>query len=611
MSLSIPFPQISISALTLCLLATARRASAAYNFAAQPLQAGVVNSFEIVGNSYANKVYIVDKTENNPEHINGHPAWAAEWSVSTKQTRTMDVITNSFCAGGTVLGNGTWLNVGGNQAVTYGGVAAKNQNGGPPYDDPDGRQSIRLLDPCDDGDCNWVLAEPMTTLRWYPTLETLEDGSAIIIGGCQWGGYVNDASQDNPTYEFYPSRGAPIISPILQNTLPANLYPLTWLLPSGNLFLQSNWKTILLDYKNNQETPLDDVPDAVRVYPASGGSAMLTMTAANNYTATIMFCGGSNITSAQWTENWDIPNYPASSSCVQISPDLSPKYEEIDPLPEGRTMGNLILLPDGRVFCLNGARTGTAGYGNTTYTIGQSYADQPILSPIIYDPSAPAGQRWSRDGLNSSTIPRSVFVSGSNPNSDVNTTAPYPTEYRIELFYPSYYNEHRPEPQGLPNRLTYGGPFFNISLTTDDLFGNVNNIEAAKVIVMRTGFSTHTMNMGMRAVQLENSYVGNQDGSGVLQVSQLPPNPAIMPPGPALLFVVVNGIPSIGVQVMVGSGSIEPQSISSNQALPQSTILQPPQAEPKTSSGTSVVLETFAGQWPRMAGLAAAVLLLF
>ncbi len=43
--------------------------------------------------------------------------------------------------GGNVLGNGTWLNVGGNQGVTYGGLAAQSQDGGGPYDDPDGRNS--------------------------------------------------------------------------------------------------------------------------------------------------------------------------------------------------------------------------------------------------------------------------------------------------------------------------------------------------------------------------------------------------------------------------------------------------------------------------------------
>ncbi|KAG1847941.1 glyoxal oxidase [Suillus tomentosus] len=628
-------PKQTISELVLYLLCAAGYVRAARNASGQPKQAIKLNAFELVGNSIGSgqqvflgtedKVYIVDKTENNPTQINGHPAWAAEWSASSKQTRPMDVITNTFCAGGSVLGNGTWLNVGGNQAVTYGGDAATSQLGGAPYDDPDGGQSIRMLNPCDDGNCDWFLTAPMTTRRWYPTLETLQDGSVIIAGGCMYGGYVNDAAQNNPTYEFFPSRGQPVLSPILQTTLPINLYPLLWLLPSGKLFVQSGWKTVLLDMDQNVETPLQDMPDAVRVYPASAGSTMLPLTPDNNYTASIMFCGGSNISTEQWTQNWDIPHWPASSSCVQITPDQSPNYVELDALPEGRTMGNLILLPDGRVLCLNGAKTGTAGYGNTTFTIGQSYADQPLLTPLVYDPKAPATERWSLDGFSSSIIPRmyhssatllpdgSVFVAGSNPNSDMNITAPYPTEYRIERFYPSYYNQRRPEPQGLPNQLSYGGFYFNISLTLADLFGNVDNVQTAKVIIMRTGFSTHTMNMGMRSVQLQSSFTGNSDGSAVVHVNQLPPNAAIMPPGPALLFVVVNDVPSIGIQVMCGSGKIEEQSMMPVQNLPASNINSQQAGGQKQISGTSFLVHS-ARNWlvfmMKYVGAVSAILLL-
>lgn len=88
----------------------------------------------------------------------------------------------------------------------------------------------------------------------------------------------------------------------------------------------------------------------------------------------------------------------------------------------------------------------------------------------------------------------SVFVSGSNPNSDINMTTTYPTEYRIEQFYPSYYNQRRPEIQNPPSQLGYGGPYFEISLSVADLFGNkTTNIQTAKVVVLRSGFSTHTM----------------------------------------------------------------------------------------------------------------------
>jgi hypothetical protein len=40
--------------------------------------------------------------------------------------------------GGNVLGNGTWVNVGGNQGVTYAGIP---EGDGGVYDDADGRRS--------------------------------------------------------------------------------------------------------------------------------------------------------------------------------------------------------------------------------------------------------------------------------------------------------------------------------------------------------------------------------------------------------------------------------------------------------------------------------------
>ena len=201
-------------------------------------------------------------------------------------------------------------------------------------------------------------------------------------------------------------------SNILSTTLPVNLYPLTWLLPSGKIFLQSNWKTALLDYKTKKETPLDDMLDAVRVYPASGGSTMLPLTPDNNYTATLLFCGGQDLQSDQWTTDWNIAVHNASDSCVRITPDESASYVEDDPLPEGRTMGNLILLPNGQIFMLNGAQTGTAGYGPQDWTINESYADNSLTMPAIYDPSAEKGKRWTRDGLSESTVPR-MYHSGA------------------------------------------------------------------------------------------------------------------------------------------------------------------------------------------------------
>ncbi|PPQ72942.1 hypothetical protein CVT24_000185 [Panaeolus cyanescens] len=539
----------------------------------QPLKQGNVGGFELIGKSLVSaqqlfvgtpdKVFFVDKVENNPQKIKGHPAWASEWALGANTQRPMDAITNTFCAGGSVLGNGTWLNVGGNQAVTYGGLQAPSQFGGGPYNNPDGRQS-----------------------------ETLPDGTIIILGGCRFGGYVNSAFQDNPTYEFFPPKGGPITSPILQSTLPANLYPLTWLLPSGQLLIQSNWKTVKFDYKNNVETPLDDIPDAVRVYPASAGTIMLPLTPANNYTATLLFCGGSNVQPKQWTSSsFNPPIYPASSSCVRLTPDLSSSYVKEVNLPEPRSMANFIALPNGKILNINGARLGTAGYGNDSWAIGHSYADNPVLKPAIYDPEAEDGERWSSDGLQASGIPRmyhssatllpdgSVMISGSNPNPDVilDDGFKYPTEYRTEIFYPSYFNERRPQPKGLLSQYSYGGASFDVTLDSDDLFDNLDNVQNAKVIIIRTGFSTHAMNMGQRFLQLNSTYTAfKQNSTAILHVSQLPPNAAIIAPGPAFIFVVVNGIPSIGQMVMLGSGKLGRQALLDVAELPASSMVSAP-----------------------------------
>ena len=93
--------------------------------------------------------------------------------------------------------------------------------------------------------------------------------------------------------------------------------------------------------------------------------------------------------------------------------------------------------------------------------------------------------------------------------------------------------------------------------------------------------------MGQRYLELETSHTGNEDGTGILHVSQLPPNPAIFPPGPVLVYVVVNGVPSIGQSVMVGSGKIEDQKTLTVEKLPESQIVQAQSSPSGTGNSNS------------------------
>ncbi|KAK4686430.1 hypothetical protein P7C73_g3698, partial [Tremellales sp. Uapishka_1] len=542
-----------------------------------------------------------------------HPAWAVEYDVNNNTYRTMDVYSNTFCAGGAVLGNGTWIVFGGNQPVTTGGVATTY---GAAYDDNDGGTAIRLLNPCEDESCEWIQGTvdysttddtggwlQMTGRRWYPMVEGLPDGSVIIIGGDKNGGYVNTAAQDNPTYEFWPPKGdgEAVGLSFLSDTLPVNLYALTWLMPSGKLFMQASRSTILYDYNTLETTNLPDMPYATRVYPASAATAMLPLTPANNYTATLLFCGGSNTT--QWgndgSPGYNVTAVPADNTCVRISPDdASPQYEDDDYMLEGRSMGQFVMLPDGTFWMGNGVAMGTAGYGNDGYSIGQSYGQAPLYIPAIYNPSAPAGTRWNRTGLSATPRERmyhstallmadgSVFISGSNPNADF-TTAQWGSKTSTERWYPWWYQATRPVYSGLPSNISYGGNYFD--LTIDNL-NDETIVKTAKVVLIRGGWNTHALGMMQKYLELSSSYSIDQNTNiTTLHVSQLPgtPGPTLFQPGPAMMFLVVDGIPSIGEFVMVGSGQIGTQPTATNTNLPSSTVLAVVTSTSTTASPTA------------------------
>jgi len=82
----------------------------------------------------------------------------------------------------------------------------------------------------------------------------------------------------------------------------------------------------------------------------------------------------------------------------------------------------------------------------------------------------------------------SLLVSGSNPNKDV-TTVQWGTSYVVERWYPKWYNEARPTiTNTFPTSLSYGGDAWTLTYTPLDKSADPAK---AKVVVIRSGFSTH------------------------------------------------------------------------------------------------------------------------
>ncbi|KAG6816168.1 hypothetical protein H0H87_008092 [Tephrocybe sp. NHM501043] len=579
------------------------------------------------------KIYILDKAEGNTATVAGHSAWASVWDIATKQATAMDVRSNTFCSSGMHLPNGSYVTFGGNSAVGRGGNAGSAGNWDAEYQDFDGSTAIRVLNPCTSADtfasakCQWfddatVLA--MQKKRWYSTAEALADGTIVLIGGFVGGGYINRNTPDTTpvpeaaenSYEFYPANGRPATSlNFLYKTGGLNAYAHSFLLNSGKMLVQANVSTMIWDYDKNIETPLPDMPgNVVRVYPASGAVAMLPLTPSNNYNPTVLFCGGNNMPEPAWG-NYSFPaintwNYPASKDCQRLTPEpldgTAPAYEADDDMLEGRSMGQFIILPDGKLLVVNGALNGTAGYAHQTgetinesdMPFGMSLASGPVGTPAIYDPNAPKGQRWTNAGFDTSPIARmyhssamllpdaSVLIAGSNPNVDVNTSTVFNTEYRAEIFYPPYFSAKvRPTPSGIPTTISYGGDPFDITIPASNYAGSSNAAAAnTTVVLLRGGFTTHAMNMGQRYVQLNNTYTVQSDGTLVLHVAQAP-NPNVLQPGPALFFVSINGIPSNGTLVIVGSGNVGVQPTSAASVLRDNVLVDSAKG---TADGASV-----------------------
>ncbi|THU84799.1 copper radical oxidase [Dendrothele bispora CBS 962.96] len=502
---------------------------------------------------------IVDKVEHNPLTIDGHPAWAALFNLKTGDLTPLQMKSNSFCAGGSFLSNGTLINVGGNPVV-------EDETNAADFGDEDGLQAVRLFHPCDENQSKCKIYESpsrirMASPRWYPTVLRIEDGSAMIIGGAKKGGWINNATVNNPTIEYYPpkaihgSNGLPIHLPFMVDTLNSNLFPIAISLPDGKVFVAANRDAMIYDWKTNTERRLPRIPNGVRVtYPMAGTGTLLPLTPDNDYTPEVMLCGGSTIDETR--AGYDISSQePASSQCSRLvlTDEGISKGWQVEQMPEPRVMPDMVLLPTGHIVVVNGAGSGISGYGNVKDQVGSCNSDNPVFTPAFYDPTAPAGQRFSSEDMPTSDIPRmyhsvasltpegDVIIAGSNPNLD-RSEERYGTEYRVERLRPPYMGALRPELSVESTKIGFGEKFY--------LKTKTSKRQDVKVALMDLGFVTHANHANQRLVYLPFT----TDDRGRIYASG-PPNGGVYPPGPGWLYVIVDGVPSKGIKVIIGDGS--------------------------------------------------------
>ncbi|KXN80994.1 hypothetical protein AN958_06506 [Leucoagaricus sp. SymC.cos] len=485
----------------------------------------------------ATHAIIIDKVEHNPLSINGHGAWAALYNLNTDELKPLEMKTNSFCAGGAFLSNGTLVNTGGAPVDK------------PGFGDINGLQGIRLFHPCESENVDKceMIEDPvrmrMASSRWYPTAVRIEDGSVLIIGGSVRGGYINSPDMNNPTIEYYPpksihgSNGLPIPMQFLKDTLNSNLFPIAFLLPDGKIFMAANNDAMIYDWKRNTEQRLPSLPNGVRVtYPMTGTALLLPLSPENDYTPEVLICGGSTLSDRKPPEQLSSQD-PASAQCVRmvLTEKGIAQGWQMEEMPEARVMPDAVLLPTGQIVIVNGGKT--------------------VFTPVLYNPQAPRGKRFYRDeDMPTSSIPRlyhsiatltprgDLMITGSNPNFD-RSEVKYVTEYRVEWLSPPYMRLDRPYIEESPRNINFKETF---AIRLNGAAGEGQKVEVA---LMDLGFISHSVHMNSRHVWLVASR--SDDDETVLTVTA-PPREEIYPPGPGWLYVLIDGVPSEGRKVMVG-----------------------------------------------------------
>ncbi|POO00872.1 1,4-alpha-glucan-branching enzyme [Trema orientale] len=455
--------------------------------------------------------------------------------INNAKIRTLKLLYDPWCSSGGLAVDGTLVGTGG-------------------WDD--GVKTVRYLKPCDTCDFQeyqTALADP----RWYATQINLPDGGFLVVGG-----------RRAYSYEYVPPAGksnkkANFLS-LLDETTDLdenNLYPFVHLSTDGNVFIFANNRSILLNLDTNEVVrELPALPGGARNYPASGMSALLPIrldlrNKRNGVVpAEVIVCGGARHDAYGLAGRGTF--VPALDDCNRLTITDPKAIWRTETMPSRRVMGDMLILPNGDLLIVNGAKLGTAAWW---------FAEEPNFAPVLYRPDKPVNNRFEE--LERTDIPRMyhssaavlpdgrVLIAGSNTNPGYNYTAKYPTELRVEAFTPPYLapelRKHRPEitPEtaAAAAKLGYGQRFEVLFR----LRGPRVSTAEIKVTMYPPPFTTHGYSMNQRLVVLDKEEVARVARGQYRVVVAAPPSAVLAPPGYYLFFVVYRGVPSEGIWVRI------------------------------------------------------------
>ncbi|KAL5713350.1 (methyl)glyoxal oxidase [Ranunculus cassubicifolius] len=462
--------------------------------------------------------------------FNDCAAHSVEYDISSNSVRPLLVKTDVWCSSGTVAPDG--------QLIQTGGAGG-------------GDRVVRTFGTSESSDWKEI-ASALLVSRWYATNHILPDGRAIIVGG---------RGQFN--YEFYPKTSTtsslfslPFLNETNDPNQENNLYPFVHLNVDGNLFIYANNRAILLDYTNNvivRTYPSMPGGDP-RNYPSTGSSVLLPLENIGSLPieAEVLICGGAPRGSFLQAKAGIFVE--ALNTCGRLKITSKSSAWIIEKMPSSRTMGDMVLLPNGHVLIINGVGAGTAAW---------EFGRNPVLSPVVYRPNNKKGSRF--EVQNPSSIPRvyhstaillrdgRILVGGSNTNPHYNFTGVlFPTELRLEAFSPTYLDSIssvlRPKIISTSPQVSLKyGQGLTVFFSGSSVFTN----KGISVTLVAPSFATHSFSMNQRLLVLNRGKIRKQSGSNFQVAVTMPSSAVLAPPGYYMLFVIYHHIPSEGMWVQI------------------------------------------------------------
>ncbi len=396
-------------------------------------------------------------------------------------------------------------------------------------------KAVHTFDPASE---TWVHVADMPTGRWYPTTVALPDGRILTVSGSVHGGPLAPGNPANNTIELYDAVGGlrppvPLPSPWSSQFPPhlptIDLYPFVFLLPSGHLVVHARHVTRLYDPASDIWGPeLSGVSAISRTYPCQGSAVLLPLVPPE-YRPRVLVLGGAGANPEEVTGTTPAV---ATAEILDLA-DPTPAWRSTSSMAHPRVMPDAVLLPDASVLVTGGSMSGEADHGI-----------EPVYAIERFDP---ASETWTT--LCDIAVPRlyhstallladgRVLMMGKDAlfNPD---PFHYP-EHRAELFRPPYlFAGSRPLIAAAPASISYGQAF---AVSTPD----ATSVDA--VHLLRPGSVTHSFNMEQRLVGL----VVASRSTDSLTV-EAPPDARVAPPGWYLLFLLADGVPSVGHFLRLG-----------------------------------------------------------